>query len=162
MLKTIANKLSLTFIFISMMTWLPSCGSANDNQKQSIVVINVLDKQLYDDCHIPHSIQLSMDDVDTYAQTIDKDTEIVIHCSNYMCTSSDYVAAQFAQKGFTKVYVYEAGIAEWYQQGYPVEGTCKSKYLQKVMERPDEQRASNLSIISTHELAQKLKLNAKK
>jgi rhodanese-related sulfurtransferase len=105
-------------------------------KKPSLVVINVLDKKEYEDCHIAGSIQVDFDQVDEFAQKLDKATTIVVYCSNYMCTTSDYVAKKLRDKGFEKVFVYAGGMAEWHQKGLPVQGACKGAYLAKVVQPP--------------------------
>ena len=67
-----------------------------------------------------------------------KDTEIVIYCSNYACTTSDYVAKKLYDQGFTHVMVYQGGMAEWKQRGMPTEGPGQQLYLTKTMIKLDE------------------------
>ena len=57
--------------------------------------------------------------------------------------------------------VYEAGIAEWYQQGLPVEGEQKKAYLKKTCRKLSQDNSTEIPVISTSELAQKMKLSSK-
>jgi len=98
-------------------------------QKPSLLVINVLDKELYDDCHIPGSIQVDMMSVQKYVADYPKTTKIVVYCSNYACTASPYVVKKLKKDGFEQVWDYEAGMAGWYKEKLPVEGPAKSAYL---------------------------------
>lgn len=124
------------------------------------VVINVLDKNLYDDCHIKGSVHADFDKIDTYVQNLRKDTEIIIYCSNYACGTSAFVAKQLQDLGYTKVFVYEGGMAEWYQAGMPVEGPAKASYLSHVMLPSKAMQDDKVSIISMHELAEKLHIES--
>ena len=99
-----------------------------------VMVVNVLDKAMYDDAHIKGSINVPMDQVMAESEKWDKNAAIVLYCSNTMCTSSSEVARQLVEKGFTNVAVYEGGMAEWFQIGqkdaeYIVEGPHSEVYL---------------------------------
>lgn len=152
------NKKFLTFLIVGIVTILPGCWSDNKQPVtlNNILIANVLDEALYKDCHIPGSVHVPLDDIDNAVKTFDKNVEVVVYCSNYLCTSSDFVAEQLKEQGFVNVKVYEAGMAEWYQQGYPVEGLAKSPYLTKVIEKPAETEPKSVQTITTQELAQKL------
>jgi rhodanese-related sulfurtransferase len=161
------QRISLLALFAASLVVLPSCwrcgcGAAHDEQqtqqaqeaKKDLVVINVLDKPLYDDCHIAGSINVQLSELEQFAATLDKETtEVVVYCSNYQCASSDVVAAKLADLGCKKVRVYEGGMAEWYQQGLPVEGACKSDYLALKVERaPESAQEPKENVITAQDL----------
>jgi rhodanese-related sulfurtransferase len=129
------------------------------SETQKMLVINVLDRALYDDCHIAGSIHVPFDHVEKYVQNMNKATEIVVYCSNYACTTSDYVARKLRDRGFTHVMVYEGGMAEWWQHKLPTVGPGLQPYLTKYMVKGEESDASSIPIISMHELAQKLNID---
>lgn len=129
--------------------------------KKNLVVINVLQKELYDDCHIAGSISIPFDRIEQDAQaSIDKDAEIVIYCSNYMCTASGMACKKLQHLGFRNVWAYEAGMAEWYQQGLPTQGPAKSAYLNRVLEQP-KVHDPDVRVITTQELAAKMRVAKK-
>lgn len=132
---------------------LPACSNKKDNGKK-LLVVNVLDKELYQDCHIKGSINIPFDGIDEGIKKYDINTEIVLYCTNYMCTTSDYVAQKMRENGFLHVVVYEAGMAEWYQKGLPVEGPAKSSYLLKQVDRKNS--SDEAHVVSTEELARKM------
>ncbi len=153
------NRISFLFFLLPL---LPGCWEGQKQEKKSgLVVVNVLDEELYSDCHIQGSVNIPIEKVDELADTIDKDAQIVIYCSNYQCTSSEYGAKKLRAKGFSNVCVYEAGIAEWYQQGLPVEGEQKKAYLKKSCRQLSHGESSEIPVISTRELAQKMKVSLK-
>ena len=130
-----------------------------------MVVINVLEKNLYDDCHIQGSVHVPFEMLERYVQqNLNKDTEIVLYCSNYMCSASGQGCKILKRLGFEKVYAYEGGTAEWYQNKMPVEGPCTAGYLQKQLTPIDhnQQEESVVTVISMQELARKLHLNIEK
>jgi rhodanese-related sulfurtransferase len=122
-----------------------------EEQKEGLLVINVLDKELYDDCHIPGSIQVDMMNVQKYVASYPKTTKIVIYCSNHACTASPWVAKKLTKDGFEHVWDYEPGMAGWYQEKLPVEGPAKAAYLHQsnpVLSHP----AEGVDVISTQDL----------
>src|SRR5690348_13144736 len=123
----------LVALMVAGLSLLPGCGeTANVPAKKSgLVVINVLDKETYDDCHIAGSINVHFDSIDAAVDTIEKYAEVVFYCSNPMCSASGYAASQFQKAGFVNVSVYEGGTAEWYQKGLPIEGASCSDYLRQ-------------------------------
>lgn len=94
-------------------------------------LVNLLDKQLFDDCHIKGSVNVELEKLPEYAQSNwDKDTtEVVVYCSNYMCTSSDLAYKKLVDLGYKHVWVYKGGTAEAHHLGLPCVGECKEGYL---------------------------------
>jgi len=144
------------FLFCVM---LPACWFGQQKEKSinsNLVIINVLDEDSFKDCHIKGSINVTIDELDKFAVGLDKSKEIVVYCSNYLCSSSEFAAKKLKSLGCEHVYVYEAGLAEWYQKGLPVEGPATASYLTKQTNKAVLQ--SSELIISTESLAQKMKL----
>ncbi len=116
-----------------------------------------MDKQSYDDCHIKGSISVELNDLATFADGLDKDkAEVVVYCSNYMCSASEFVCKKLEAMGFKHVWAYEGGMAEWYQLGLPVEGPAKSSYLTKKIEKPAIEH-QDIKVITASELEQKMR-----
>lgn len=128
-------------------------------ERKDLIIINVLDKELYDDCHIKGSVNVPFMDMDNpdkdpienYVKDLPKDIKLVIYCSNYMCSASGEVAKKLQNMGFDNVWAYEAGMAEWFQNKLPVEGVCKQAYLSRVMNPPKVEH-DGFKVISTQEL----------
>lgn len=124
-----------------------------ERRKPVVHLVNVLDKEFYDDCHIPGSIQLDMDHVGAFVASANRNDTYVVYCANYACTASGMVAKELVEKGFKNVYAYEAGIADWYTHGYPCVGACTETYL-KSPNQPIEsgEQAHSYKTITTVEL----------
>jgi len=148
-----------TAVLIFVVMTLPGCWSGNESKSKSFYVINVLDKANFDDCRIAGSINVPFEEITKFAQGINKDAEIVLYCANYMCTSSGQAAVQLGQMGFTKVWAYEGGTAEWYQMKdqtrYPLEGACKASYLNAPNNKPEE-HDTGVPVICAQELYEKM------
>lgn len=153
------KKIILRFLCaFSVILLLPACFQ--EQKKEGLFLVNVLDADYFNDCHIkaPNSINISLEELDAFAATLNpQKAEVVFYCSNYMCTASGFAAKALTQKGFANVWAYEAGMADWYQKGLPVEGPCKKAYLDKKIEKIELEDSSEIRILSTDELADKVK-----
>jgi rhodanese-related sulfurtransferase len=141
---------------------IPSCTwwQTKSEPTSGLIIVNVLDKEYHDDCHIKGSIHVTVDDLEKKAASWDKNSEIVFYCTNFYCTSSGWAADQATKMGFKHVYAYEGGMAEWYQKGYPVEGQCKKAYLtKKITPFDDEEESKGYTVITAGELYAKMMAN---
>ncbi len=148
-----------SFLLVVMLFVLPSCIFNNcpvKEKQKGLVIINVLDKDLYDDCHIAGSINVPFEEVGKYAQSnFDTDAEIVLYCTNYFCTSSGYAQKKLKSLGFKHVWAYEGGTAEWYQLGFPINGPAKQKYLERKIKTPEYDSDELAAIITAETLKRK-------
>lgn len=89
---------------------------------RNVVIVNVLKEESYDNLHIKGSVNIPRSELENSRwNELDKNKEIITHCTNYACNSSRYAAEFLQSKGFN-VKAYEGGIEEWKEAGYPVEG----------------------------------------
>lgn len=152
------NILALCFLTVVI----SGCGFFNQKKNEpELLIVNVLDKNLYDDCHIKGSVNVPFEEFDNWikdklnSKKIDINDHVVVYCSNYMCTASGYCAKSLLKQNFKNVWAYEAGMAEWFQKGYPIEGVCQKPYLTKSTNKP-EHVENEVKLISTEELADKI------
>ena len=138
------------------------------NSKNKFILINVLDKEYFDDIYIEKSINIPFSDVTSYLKSIsdNKKAKLIFYCANYLCESSDEAALIAKKMGFEDVYVYKAGVAEWYQKSqedssYKYFGPAKSEYLKIKMVNPnfkikideiEEDNKEKFKIIETEDL----------
>jgi len=158
------KKIIVPSLLLSIVLTLPACWwkkkEVPESAAQNLYVLNVLDPEQYRECHIPGSVNVPYDKVAEYAAALDRNAEVVCYCSNYQCTASAQVAKQLKDLGFEHVSTYEGGIAEWYQNGLPVDGAVAqgapaSEYLTKTVEAPAE-LVSEVPVISAQALKDKL------
>ncbi|CAN5165666.1 hypothetical protein BH09DEP1_BH09DEP1_4220 [soil metagenome] len=161
---TMKKQVVTAVLLSSVLALLPGCwlfGKKDaQEQKPSLYVINVLDKESYDDCNIAGSVNVPFKDVESFAQNIDRNTEMVVYCANYMCTASGAAAQKLKEMGFDKVSAYEGGTAEWYQLGKAngedsVKGSCTASYLTAANDKP-EAEATDVSVITAEQLREKM------
>lgn len=142
---------------LSILVLLPACDWFSGTKKQSLLVVNVLDKEMYDDCHIAGSIQVPFADFEKEAKKWDSTTKVVIYCSGYLCTASGHAARTLKKMGFDQVWAYEEGMAGWKQSGLPTEGPCKLPYLDLPNEKLSDIIHEDVTVITTQDLSDLMK-----
>jgi len=71
--------------------------------------------------HIPGSIHFHTAEEALAGLDPDRDTEIVVYCSDVACVASQYAYEGLTSAGFTNVRRYEGGLSDWAEAGYPFE-----------------------------------------
>lgn len=91
------------------------------------VVVEALPEAYYREAHLPGALNLPHDQVDQLAPTLlgDVDAEIVVYCANRECQNSTIAAQRLTQLGYTRVYDYEDGKADWIEAGLPVDSSTE-------------------------------------
>lgn len=145
-----------SLVVLLLLVGLGGCSCLKHHDKPELLVINVLDPELYNDCHIKGSVNMPFEKLEYFAQELDRNTPIVLYCSNYKCTASGFGANMLKKMGFTHVWAYEAGMAGWYQQGLPTEGPARESYLKAANSPLPEESTNKELVISTSELQQKM------
>lgn len=138
------------------------CQKSNTHvvEKKSFYLINVLDREEFLDAHIEQSIHVPFEEVPTFLNAIeDKSTPLIFYCANYFCTSSDEAALIAMKKGFSNVFVYQGGIAEWYQasksdSSFLYNGPAQAEYLEIIiLPKPEhEESIEEYSSDKTHKI----------
>lgn len=95
----------------------------------TLIVINVLPKKYYDDCHISGSINIPLEELGESIKEYPLDTSIVTYCANITCSASGKAAELLQQLGYTNVVKYSGGMKEWHDLGYSYKGLGTEKYL---------------------------------
>ena len=149
------KRFTFTGMAVVSLLVLSGCEFGKKKEKEpTLIVVNVLAKELYDDCHIPGSIQVDFDKVSDVAKGWPKSAKIVIYCANYSCTASGSAARDLKAQGFD-AYEYAAGTAGWLQAGFPIVGKAESSYLHQENEQHSESMI-DVPVVSTEELKQLL------
>lgn len=88
-----------------------------------VTVIEALPASYYEDAHLPGAINLPHDQVDDLAPRLlpDKQTEIVVYCSNDACQNSTIAATRLTELGYVNVFDYDDGKQDWIEAGLPTE-----------------------------------------
>jgi len=88
------------------------------------VLINTLPREAHEARHIPGSVNVPTDDIETITSLVpNKDEPIVVYCANADCDASPTAAQKLEEMGYTNVVDFEDGYAGWRQAGHPLVGT---------------------------------------
>lgn len=150
-LKFFTFSLIVCSIFLLAGCWGVSTG------QEKLVVINVLDPDYHQDCHMTGSINIPFAQIEEFAKTLNKKDRYVLYCSNFACTAAPFAAEMLKSAGFEDVAVFPGGIVQWYQKGYPCTGPAQKDYLKEENE-PLGDDDSGIKIISADDLKAALKL----
>ena len=84
------------------------------------ILYMALHQWAFDEMHIPGSELLDPRTIDV--DSLDKEREIVVYCSDKDCIGSQVAYRKLTEAGFANVRRYEGGLAEWLDAGLPLEG----------------------------------------
>jgi rhodanese-related sulfurtransferase len=130
-------------------------SSDNHHVHASLLVINLLDRDYYDDAHIKGSVQVLFEHLTDYVHSVDKNTPIIVYCSNYQCGSSAAAWQLLKSLGFANIWAYEGGMAEWFQLGLPTKGPAQKPYLKRIIAKPAAEE-EGIRLITAQELKEKM------
>ena len=97
-------------------------------QKIPMVVLDARGRRFFDGRSLPGAIWISCsapDDV-VLQGVPDKNSLIVVYCSNIDCPASNWLAGRLLKFGYQHVYEYPNGIDGWVEEGHPTELKAKS------------------------------------
>ncbi|MGC2310516.1 MAG: rhodanese-like domain-containing protein [Candidatus Babeliaceae bacterium] len=117
------------------------------------IIINALDTEHYQDCHIKNSIGVPLNELENYANTkLKKDDYIIVYCAHYECPISREAYKLLTKLGFTNVQAYEGGVVEWKQKNYPLVGACA--LFERFFKNPPQPKApeKGMRTVSAEEL----------
>lgn len=87
------------------------------------VIINALNSDAYRARHIPGSINIPEETIDTVKTVVpDNKQRVVVYCADKSCQASPRAAEKMMEMGYEKVYDFEAGLAGWRKAGYELTG----------------------------------------
>jgi rhodanese-related sulfurtransferase len=156
------NRFYSVFLVLVCAMFLPGCwpfgSSVEKSTKPELVIINVLDKAEFDDCHIKGSVNITFDEFEAKVPTFNKNNHYVLYCADSMCMSSGFCAKVLQDAKFDHVWAYEGGMADWYQKGYPCQGPAQLEYLtaESLDMSDDENEQSEVSTITAEQLLEKI------
>jgi rhodanese-related sulfurtransferase len=93
------------------------------DMKEDFVLLNVLDRTVYESEHIPGSINIPFLEIESAAPLfLRKHKTIIVYCIGPMCTASKTIAEKLEEMGYKDVIRYTGGMEEWRKAGYSIEG----------------------------------------
>lgn len=96
------------------------------DEKKDFVLIDVLSEASYNAKHLPgakHADPTQPDFLEKVKQLTggDKNKTIVVYCASFTCQLSPFAAKKLTDAGYTNVYDFKGGIADWQDGGYQFE-----------------------------------------
>ncbi len=88
---------------------------------KNIKLIMAMDRNAYDKMHIPGSVQFNS--LAEAVKQLNRKDEVIVYCTNQACRDSFMAYFALYKLGYKKLYRYAGGLEEWYQAGYPLEGS---------------------------------------
>jgi rhodanese-related sulfurtransferase len=90
------------------------------DRKENFRLVMALAEWAFQAKHIPGSIHF--DTMREALQSLSRDDEIVVYCSDENCIASTALGQLLERNGYTHVLHYAGGLADWEQAGYLLEG----------------------------------------
>lgn len=89
------------------------------DQKQDLLLIDVLPKDNFNKQHLPGAINIPFKDNANFTQEVEQRAQsknqcIVVYCLNTECSLSKEAAQQLETSGFTNVQAFEDGVEGWF------------------------------------------------
>lgn len=92
---------------------------------EPLVLLNVLDRNVYDSEHICGSINIPVEQIEAEApSSIKKDETVVVYCGGPSCTASAAAVDRLEGMGYFNVRRYKGGLQEWKEAGYCISGAA--------------------------------------
>ena len=96
------------------------------DDKKDFVLIDVLSQGSYEGRHLPNAKNASVSETDFFEKVeklvSNKGTTVVVYCSSFTCQLSPRAASKLVEAGYTNVYDFKGGLADWQDAGYSFEG----------------------------------------
>ena len=86
-----------------------------------LIILEALPETYYRQGHLPGARHFPVDKARELAQTLPKDSSIVVYCASETCKNSHEVAKLLTSVGYSDVRVYVGGKADWQAAGLPLE-----------------------------------------
>ena len=87
-------------------------------------LVEVLPKEDYERVHLPGAVSIPLSRINRRtADQIEWDQPVIVYSMDHLCDRSARAAWRLASMGFTHVFRYIGGKADWLANGLPVEGT---------------------------------------
>ena len=87
---------------------------------EMVCLLDVRSPEAFAAGHLPTALNVPLADLVSKLGTLPKNKTLVTYCSNLTCALAPKAALELAQKGF-KVMQLMGGIANWTENGFPVE-----------------------------------------
>jgi len=107
------------------------------DEKKDFALIDVLSQGSYKGRHLPGAKNAAVSETD-FLEKVEKlvpakETVVVVYCASFTCQSSPRAASLLSEAGYTNVYDFKGGLADWQDAGYPFEGEIVEEKVESKM-----------------------------
>lgn len=96
------------------------------DEKKDFVLIDVLSQGSYEGRHLPQAKHADVNEggfLEKVEELVsNKETTVVVYCASSTCSLSPRAAHILIEEGYTNVYHFKGGLADWQNAGYSFEG----------------------------------------
>lgn len=96
------------------------------DEKKDFALVDVLGEGSYEGRHLPGAKHADVGEEDFLKRiegvVSDKNATVVVYCASFTCKASPRAAEKLVDAGYTNVYDFTGGLADWQDAGYPFEG----------------------------------------
>lgn len=101
------------------------------DKKEKFILVDVLPQGSYEGRHLPGAKHADVNKSD-FLETVeslapDKNTKVVVYCTSFNCQLSPRAAGELVKAGYTDVYHFKGGLADWQDASYAFEGGVTEK-----------------------------------
>lgn len=91
---------------------------------QKFKLVDVLDKEHYQEEHIRGAISLPLNEIEERANKLLEEGEvIVVYCASFQCQASTKAAEKLSSLGYKHVLDYKGGLKDYKEANLPLEGS---------------------------------------
>jgi len=106
------------------------------DEKKNFVLIDVLSQGSYEGRHLPNAKHAAASETD-FLEKVEKlvpskEAVVVVYCASFTCQLSPRAAGKLVEAGYTNVYDFKGGLADWQDAKYPFEGEVAEEKEKKV------------------------------
>ena len=100
------------------------------NSDKAFKLVDVLDKEHYEQEHIKGAMSIPLDDVEKKAESLLKKNDlIVVYCGSFQCPASTHAAEKLISLGYKNVFDYEGGLKDYKEANLPLERRLATKHV---------------------------------
>ncbi len=97
-------------------------------RNEDFVLVDVLSPDSFEAEHIPGSINIPFDEIESRVKKlINRNDKVITYCANFHCDLSSNAAQKLTELGYKNVWEYEGGLQDWKEGSYPLVKSTRAK-----------------------------------
>ncbi|MCH8889417.1 rhodanese-like domain-containing protein [Patescibacteria group bacterium] len=104
------------------------------DEKKDFVLVDVLAPASYEGRHLPNAKNAFVKENDFLEKVeklvSNKEMDVAVYCASFTCQLSPLAANKLVEAGYTNVYDFKGGLADWLDAGYSLEGESSAEKIE--------------------------------